>query len=133
MLRPIKIYWNEAAGHLLLPHIKLFLNNNKRSRISLPALFSAWLFKKNILLYSINWPNFMLYLPLLCEILDNMYIVTGSNIITFKIKLIVLIKPFFSTWPKSQDKYIENEKNFYGYNEGLLLLSWYVVLTSNFG
>ena len=37
----------------------------------------------------------MLYLPLLCEILDNMYIVTGSNIITFKIKLIVLIKPFF--------------------------------------
>ena len=62
-----------------------------------------------------------------------MYIVTGSNIITFKIKLIVLIKPFFSTWPKSQDKYIENEKNFYGYNEGLFLLSWYVVLDSNFG
>ena len=28
-----------------------------------------------LLLHSINWPNFIVWLPLLCEKLDNMYIV----------------------------------------------------------
>ena len=41
-LRAIEIYWNEAASHLLLPHIyKSFLKIKKSSGTSLSALFFA--------------------------------------------------------------------------------------------
>ena len=42
---------------------------------SLPASFSAWYLKKNILLYCNNWPIFIVCLSLLREILGNVCIV----------------------------------------------------------
>ena len=48
-LRTIEIYLNLDAAHLLLRYLKLRKKKNrKRSGTSLPALFSAWFFKKNI-------------------------------------------------------------------------------------
>ena len=37
----MEIYGNQAAGHLLLPNIKLFKKNKKRSETSFPASFSV--------------------------------------------------------------------------------------------
>ena len=52
-----------------------------------------------LILHSINWPNFIAWLPLLLEILGNMYITTvcypGCNVIKFEINLIFLINPFW--------------------------------------
>ena len=45
-----------------------FKKDKKKSATSLPALFCAWFLKKIFLLvYSINWSNFILWLSLLCE------------------------------------------------------------------
>ena len=88
--RAIKIYWSKAADRLLLPHIKLFQKTKKRPETSLSA--SVFL-----LLYSVNWPNLIVWLPLLCEILDSMSIVIlcfpGYDVTNFN--LIFLFKPFF--------------------------------------
>ena len=55
--------------------------------------------KTFLLLPSITWPNLIAWLPLLHEILDNMYIVIvcwpGCGKINFEINLIFLIKQFF--------------------------------------
>ena len=63
--------------------------------------------KMFLVLYSINRPNFIVWLPLILEILVNMRIAIvcfpGCDVINIKINLIFLIKLFF-TWPKSQDK-----------------------------
>ena len=59
---------------------KALLKNEKRSGTSLPASFSAqFFFKKIMSLYSFNWPNCIVWLPLLCGILDNMCTVIVSN------------------------------------------------------
>ena len=76
---------------MLLPHIKLFkIKNKQRSGTSFPASFSAWLLKRYILLlyfphdfcrdiflllYSVNWPKFIVWLSLPREILSNKCIV----------------------------------------------------------
>ena len=53
---------------------KSFLKNKRKSGTSLPALFSAWFLKKIfMLLYSIIWPNFNVWLPLLREIRQYVY------------------------------------------------------------
>ena len=68
-------------------------------------------------LYSINWPNFIVWLLLLLEILGNMCIgivcFPGCNVMKFETKLIFLIKPFFYMNKKSALKfnYLENEKS----------------------
>ena len=55
--------------------------------------------KMFLMLYSINRPNSIVWLPLLLEILGNMCIAIvckpGCDVINFKINLIFLIKPFF--------------------------------------
>ena len=55
-------------------------------------------------LYFINWPNFIVWLPLLLEILGIMCIAivcfSGFDVLNFEVKLIFLIKP----WPKIQYK-----------------------------
>ena len=95
--------------------IESFLENKKRSGTSLTASFTAWYLKKNISLviieyftsYSINWPNFIVWLPLNRKILDDICIViveSGFNVVNFKINLVFLIKLFFCTSLKSQDK-----------------------------
>ena len=51
-----------------------------------------------LILYSINWSNFIVWLSLLLEILGNMCIAIickpGCDVINSKINLIFLIKPF---------------------------------------
>ena len=51
---------------------KVFSKNRNRFGTSLLASFTAWLLKKNVFLYSINWPSFIFcWLPLFREILGN--------------------------------------------------------------
>ena len=68
------------------------------------------------LLYFINRSTFTVWLPLLPEILNNMFILivykSGCDVINFEVHLIFLIKPFFLRWSKSQGKDLENENNF---------------------
>ena len=78
----------------------VFLKNKKRSGTSHPVPFSASFLKKMLLLlYCINWPSFIIWLPLLHEILGYMYIAIdcypGCNVMNFEDNLIFLIKPFF--------------------------------------
>ena len=79
---------------------KAFLKNKKRSGTILPVLLCACLLKKNIsrvIFY--NWPNFIVYLPLVREMLANMCISIvcwlGCDFTNFEINLIFLIRPFF--------------------------------------
>ena len=96
----IEIYWNEAADHLLLPHIKLFEKMKRGLELISLSHFPPNFWTKIFpLLYSINWPNFIVWLVLLCEIFGNMCIAIvckpGCDILNFELKLIFLIKPFF--------------------------------------
>ena len=55
---------------------KAFITKKKWSRNSLPASFLAFFWRKIFQwLFSINWLNFVAWLPLLCEILNNICIV----------------------------------------------------------
>ena len=66
----------------------------------------------------LNWPNFILWLLLLIEILGNMCITIacepGCDVTKFEI--IFLIKPFCYMTKKSRQKfkYLENKKSFWG-------------------
>ena len=74
-------------------------------------------------LYFINWRNFIAWLPLPLEILDNMCIVIIScqvcDVINLENSLSLLIKPFFyitksqNQKSKQKCKYLKNEKSFY--------------------
>ena len=58
-------------------HLKLsFLKKVKRGLelVSLPHFLHNFWRKISLLLYPINWPNFIVWLPLVCEILDNLCI-----------------------------------------------------------
>ena len=76
--------------------------------------------KMFLLLFSINWPNCIVWLHLLLEILGNMCIAivyfAGCDAISFEINLIFLIRPFFYKTKKFRQKfkYLENEKSFKG-------------------
>ena len=83
--------------HLVLSFFK------KRKRGREPASLSHFLqnFWKKIflLLYSMNWLDFIACLPLLCEISGNMCIAIvckpGCDAMNFEVNPIFLIKPFF--------------------------------------
>ena len=85
---------------MLSPPIKLF-RKIKRSLelVSLPHFSHNFWKKIFILLYDINWPNFTVWLPLLCEIFGNMCIgiicKPGCDVMNFEVNLIFLVKPFF--------------------------------------
>ena len=72
------------------------------------------------MLYSVNWSNFIAWLPLLRAILSNMCITIvckpGCDIINFEINLIFPIKLFCYMKKKSRQKseYLDNEKSFWG-------------------
>ena len=78
-------------------------------------------FSKNIIfmLHSINWSTFIVWMPLLLQILKNIFIRIvcwpGCNVI-IEINLIFLIKPFWYMMKKSRQnlKYLENKKSFWG-------------------
>ena len=83
-----------------------------------PSYFVYDFWRKMFLkLHSINWPNFVVWLPLLLQILGNMCIATvccpGCDVIKFEINLVVLIKPLCYMAKKSRQKlkYLENEKS----------------------
>ena len=97
----IKILSNEAVDKLLLPHIKLFSKAKRGLElVSLPHLLHDFWRKIFFLLYSINWPSFTVWLPLLPEILCNICTAIVVNqvdcdVINFEINLIFLIKSGF--------------------------------------
>ena len=70
-------------------------------------------------LHPINWTNFIVWLPLLLQILGNMCIIIvcypGCDAIKFEINLIFLIKPFYYMTKKSRQKpkYLEKAKSFW--------------------
>ena len=85
---------------MLSPHIKLFWKIKKGLQlVFLPHFPHNFWRKLFLLLYSINWPYFIVWLPLLCEILDNMPIAIvckpGCDVMNFEVDLIFLVKPFF--------------------------------------
>ena len=59
-------------------------------------------------IYSINWPSFIVWLPLLLEIFGNMCIAIvcwpGCDVINFKTNLTFLIKPFSCMTKRSRQK-----------------------------
>ena len=71
-LRAIKIYWNWTADLLLLPHIKIFWKIKRGLELVNCLIFCITFEKMFLLLYCINWPSFIFWLPLLREILGNM-------------------------------------------------------------
>ena len=86
--------------HLLSPHIKLSKKIKTGLKlISLPHFPHIFWRETLLLLYSINWPSFIVWLPLLCEILGNMCIPIickpGCDVMNFEVNLFFLIKPFF--------------------------------------
>ena len=72
-----------------------------------------------LILYSINWPNFIPWLPLVLEILGSMCIAVafypGCDVMDFEINLNFQIKPFSlhdQKVMKKTLKYLEKEKSF---------------------
>ena len=86
--------------------------------VSTPHLVCDFSRKMFHLLYSINRPSFIVWLPLLLEILVNMLIeivcFPGCDAINIKINPIFLIKLFFylTENPRQKFKFLQNEKNF---------------------
>ena len=70
------------------------------------------------MLYSINWPNLIVWLPLLLVILGNVFIVIICypvfDVINFEINLSFFIKQFFYIIKNLGQKltYLKNEKSF---------------------
>ena len=74
--KAIEICWNYAADYLHLPHIKLFFQKEWGLELgSLPYFLHNFWSKIFLLIYSINWPSFIIWLSLLRETLGNMCIV----------------------------------------------------------
>ena len=69
-----------------------------------------------LILYSNNWPNFIIWLSLLLAILGNMCIANvcfpGRDVIIFEINFILLIKLFYYMTKKSRQKfkYLQKER-----------------------
>ena len=98
-LRTIKIYWNKSGDHLLLPQIKPFWKMKRGLEVvSLSHFLHKFWRKLFLTLYSINCPNFIIWLLLLHEMLNNMCIVVVCflvfDMINFEINLRFLVKPF---------------------------------------
>ena len=85
--------------------------------VSTPHFVYDFTRKRFLMLYSIDWSNFIVRYPLLLEILGNMCTAIvcfpDSDIINFEINIISVIKFLYMT-KKSRKKieYLENEKSF---------------------
>ena len=80
----------------------------KRSGTSFFIKFCVWFFKENVSHFaSINWPNFIAWLPLLLEILGNTCIVIicfpVCDVINFEFNLNFPLK-LFPTWSKKLEQ-----------------------------
>ena len=81
----------------------------KKIRRDLKLIFCLIFWRKLfLLLYSINWPNSIVWLPLLREILGNMCIAVvsypGCDVIYFEINFTFVIKLFFLQDQKGKTK-----------------------------
>ena len=106
-------FWN------IDPEICSTLSFQKRNlRLVSPPHF-VYDFSRKIFLmfYVTNWPNFIVWLTILLNIMRNMWIAIvgepGCDVINFEINLIFLIKLFSYMIKKSKQKfeYLENEKS----------------------
>ena len=134
-----KSKWSAAWFHYISIALKLAYNRNKLFKtlhywsrdmlnfdfldkglgIVSPAYFVYdFSTKMFLMLYSINWPNFIAWLPLLLEILGNMCIAIvcwpGCESWILKLTLSFWSSRFFYMTKKSWQKlkYLENEKGF---------------------
>ena len=105
---------------MLSLHFKLFQQIKRGLElVFLPHFRHKYWRKIFVLLYSINWPNFIVWLPWLCEILGNMCIAIACkpcyDVMNFEVNFIFLIKPIFIHDQKvvAKLKYFENRKSFY--------------------
>ena len=101
------------------PHIKLFWKVKRGLELVSQPYFAHSFWRKIFpLLCSINWRNFTVWLPFLCEILGNMCIAIvckpGCDVMNFEANLIFIIKLFFLHKQNfvTKLKYLEKEKNF---------------------
>ena len=96
-------FFRKGSGTSFLPH---FVNDFTR--------------KVFLMLYYINWPNFVVFFLLLLKIFDNICFsiacFQACDVINSEIKLVFLVKLFCYMTRKSRQKfkYIENEKSFWG-------------------
>ena len=100
-------------------HIKLFWKVKRGLELVSQPYFAHSFWRKIFpLLCSINWRNFTVWLPFLCEILGNMCIAIvckpGCDVMNFEANLIFIIKLFFLHKQNfvTKLKYLEKEKNF---------------------
>ena len=92
--------WVISLIRLLIQRYAQFQLFRKGPGNSFSIIFWVYFSRKMFLtLYSIHWPNFIVLLPLLLEILGDMCIAIvsflGYDLINFVINLTFLIKPFF--------------------------------------
>ena len=87
--------------------------------VFLPHLVYEFWRKMFVILYSIKPPNILAWLPLLLDILGNVWIVIicfpVSDTIDFEISLSILIKTFTYMIKKSEQifKYFQNDQSFF--------------------
>ena len=126
MLIPLNLPYNKNKLYKTLDYRSRdmlnfrFLEMDGLGLVSPPHFVYDFSRKIFLMLHSINWPNFIVWLPLLLEILGNMCFKIicwpGCDVTKFGINLIFLIKSFCYMTKKSRQKfkYLENEKNFWG-------------------
>ena len=92
----IKTKLQTTCFHLILNFFKKWKG---LELVSLPHFLHNLWRKIFILLYSINWPNCIVWLPLLCGILDNICIAIvckpDCDVMNFEFNLIFLNKSLF--------------------------------------
>ena len=86
--------------------------------VSQPHFVNDFLRQVVFRLYSINWPNFIVWLPLFLEALGNICFATicfpGYDVISFQMNLIFLIKPFLYRTKRQNLEYLESKTSFWG-------------------
>ena len=76
--------------------------------------------KMFFIIYSINWPNLIVWLSLRLEILGNeciaIFFFAGVDVLSFEANLIFIIKPcpYRTKNSRQKFKYLENKKSFQG-------------------
>ena len=74
-LRTIESYWHQVVDFLLLLHMKLFWKTKWGLELISLSHFQYDFWRKIFIsIYSITWPNFNVWLPLIREVLANICI-----------------------------------------------------------
>ena len=100
--------WNFRL--LIQQYAQFWFSKKKGLRLVSPPYFGHEFSKtkKNFLLYSINWPNFIVSCPLLLEISSSMCIAIAfysvRDIINFRNLQLSSLPRRFPIWPKIQNK-----------------------------